>query len=285
MNYTIHEVSDGGLDYPREAMLPKDPDPELEAQYPPVLSIPYRPVVIRIHGRTVLLDSGAGPLAPTTGKLEESLRQQAISPKTIDMVVLSQAHADHIGGLLREDGLPAFPNARIVIAREEYDFWRNSGIRDQLGTGSVYGNAMIEAAIGQWFNRYLLALESRLELVESDAEVIPGVRLMRAPGHTPGHCAVLVHAHREVLLFLADAFALPAQIQHPEWTSSFDLDAAETVQTRLALLDLACADECRVIHYHVPGIGRIVRGSSGYAWEADAPSMGAALTQNSSAQG
>ena len=277
MTYTIHEVPDGVLEYPREAMLPKDAVPDVQAQYPPVMSIPYRPIVVRIGGRTVLLDAGAGPLAPSTGKLEESLRQEGISPEIIDMVVLSHAHADHIGGLLREDGKLSFPNACIVIAREEFEFWRDSGIRQRLGTGSVYGNPMIESVIGQWFDRYLLPLQSQLQIVESDAEVAPGVRLVRAPGHTPGHCAVLVDGSNHPLLFLADAFALSAHIEHPEWTSSFDLDAAQTVQTRRALLDRAASDRFRVIHYHVPGVGRIVRRGSGYAWETDAAQIGAAL--------
>ena len=162
----------------------------------------------------------------------KALAAQGIAPEQISLVLLSHAHADHIGGLLDGSGRPAFPNARIVIARQEFEFWHDSGIRDRLGSGSVYGNAMIESVIREWFDRYLVPLKDRLDLVESDAEVMPGVRMVPAPGHTPGHCAILISGGGDPVLFTADAFALPDHISHPEWTSSFDLDAEQTVRTR-----------------------------------------------------
>ena len=74
------------------------------------------------------------------------------------------------------------------------------------------------------------------------------------------------------MLFTADAFVLPDHISHPEWTSSFDMDAEQTVRTRRRLLDLAAAENCRVVHYHVDGIGRVVRRGSAYAWEPETAS-------------
>jgi glyoxylase-like metal-dependent hydrolase (beta-lactamase superfamily II) len=184
-------------------------------------------------------------------------------------VLLSHAHADHIGGLLDRSGRPAFPNARIVIARQEFEFWHNSGIRERLGSGSVYGNPLIESVIREWFDRYLSPLKDRLELVESDAEVMPGVRMVPAPGHTPGHCAIFISGGGDPVLFTADAFSLPDHISRPEWTSSFDMDGEQTVRTRNRLLHLAVAENCRVVHYHVHGIGRIVRHGSAYTWEPE----------------
>jgi glyoxylase-like metal-dependent hydrolase (beta-lactamase superfamily II) len=128
---------------------------------------------------------------------------------------------------------------------------------------------MIETVIRDWFERYLLPLESRLELVEFDFEVAPGIRLLAAPGHTPGHSAILAEGDGEPVLFTADAFTMAEHVAHPEWTSSFDLDAEKTVRTRNRLLDLAAAENCRVVHYHIASTGRVVRRGSGYAWEPE----------------
>jgi glyoxylase-like metal-dependent hydrolase (beta-lactamase superfamily II) len=269
MTPRIIEVSDGGLDYPRESLLP----PEVCSGYPATLAIPYRPVVLESGGGLVLLDTGAGPLGPRTGQLPEALKAAGISPEQIGMVVLSHAHADHIGGLAE------FPRARIVISRQEFDFWKNSGIRDRLGSGSVYRNAMIETVIRDWFERYLLPLESRLELVEFGTEVAPGMTILAAPGHTPGHAAILAQEGGEKVLFAADAFTLAEHIPQPEWTSSFDLDPELLFRTRRRLLDLAAAEECRVIHYHIGSVGRVVRRGSGYAWEAESAPVSVGATR------
>ena len=271
----VIEVSDGIFDYPREALLPPEAPEGLVAAYPPVFPVPYRPLLVDTGGMKILLDTGAGPLGPSTGQLQKHFTHTGLAPAQIDMVVLSHAHADHIGGLLDSAGQPAFPNARLVIARTEFEFWRNSGIREQLGTGSVYGSAMLESVIRDWFEKYLLPFEDQLELVDSDAEVAPGVRLVAAPGHTPGHSAVRIQStDGPDVLFTADAFALPDHIAHPEWTSSFDLDRELTVQTRHRLLELAAAEDCVVIHYHIGSPGRVVRREQGFEWQEIATANG-----------
>jgi glyoxylase-like metal-dependent hydrolase (beta-lactamase superfamily II) len=269
MTWTIHEVSDGGLDYPRESLLPSDAPGELVDSYPPVVPVPYRPILVNAGGKLVLIDTGAGPLGPGTGRLQESLRSAGFAPEDIQVVVLTHAHADHIGGLLDSDGARLFPNAEVVIGRKEFDFWVGSGIRDRLGDGSVYGNPMIECVIRDWYNRYVEPLAPMIRVIDWETEVAPGIRVIAAPGHTPGHSAVAIDGGPEPALFTGDAFALPEHVPHPEWTSSFDLDSSETVRTRYRLLDMAASERRRVIHYHVGPFGHVERRGTGYEWVAE----------------
>jgi glyoxylase-like metal-dependent hydrolase (beta-lactamase superfamily II) len=225
--------------------------------------------LVNTGGKLVLIDTGAGPLGPGTGRLQESLRTAGVASHDIQVVVLTHAHADHIGGLLDSEGRLAFPNADIVIGRKEFEFWDGSGIRDRLGDGAVYGNPVIECVIRDWYNRYLLPLTSMVRVVDWDTEVAPGVRMIAAPGHTPGHCAIAFDGGPEPALFTGDAFALPDHIAHPEWTSSFDLDSTGTVQTRRRLLDIAASEKRLVIHYHVGSFGHVERRGTGYEWVAE----------------
>ena len=82
---------------------------------------PYPSLVIDTGEHRVLVDTGMGSMVPTTGNLIQNLIAAGFSPDEIDIVILSHAHPDHIGGNLDEAGCPAFPNARWVMGRSEWD--------------------------------------------------------------------------------------------------------------------------------------------------------------------
>jgi len=267
--FVCSPVPDGERVYPRSAAFGADADPTVVAQYPDHFAVPYTPLLVSTGEHRVLLDTGAGPLAPATGRLQASLAKADCRPDEIDLVVLSHAHPDHIGGLIAEDGSLVFPNARIVTGRREYEFWHSSELRNRLGSGTVYGDPGLENLMGAWVDRYLPPIRDRLELESpnGEREVIPGVTLFDAPGHTPGQLGAAIHSGGETLLYTADAFAMAEYIAHPDWAFPFDLDRETAAATRRGLLDRAAADHCLVFHYHFARFGAVIRHGAGFCWE------------------
>jgi len=264
-DFRCYPISDGDHLYPRAALC--GDDPERSMGLPEKVLVPYTPLLVDTGSHRILIDTGAGPLAPSTGHLEESLSRAGFQASDVDVVVVSHAHPDHIGGLAREDGTMRFPNARVLMSRREYDFWHSSDLRGRLGSGSVYGSPELETLMGVWIDRYFAPVRDRLEWLAGEAEIAPGIEAIDAPGHTPGHLGIAISSGTESLLFAGDVLIMPAQVVHPDWTSMFDLDAQQLISTRRRLLDRAATDRSIVFHYHFGEAGRFGRRGLQFEWE------------------
>ncbi|MDP9118652.1 MAG: MBL fold metallo-hydrolase, partial [Actinomycetota bacterium] len=136
--------------------------------------------LLRSPGGLVLVDTGIGHLGPprydVTGRIDDELRAVGVVPDDVDHVVFTHLHADHSGGACWPDGTPRFPNARHHVHPEDWTFF------DQQGPSAFTGRFALEA----------LEDLGALDLELGDREVVPGVRLVHAPGHTPGHRVVLL---------------------------------------------------------------------------------------------
>jgi glyoxylase-like metal-dependent hydrolase (beta-lactamase superfamily II) len=167
-------------------------------------------------GRTVLVDTGIGGTdspaaswAPVPGVLGEELAAVGVAPGEIDVVVLTHLHADHASGATI-GGAPAFPAARYVVQQADVD-WATGPVVDQV----------------------LRPLAEQLEVVDGDAEVLPGIRVVHTPGHTPGHQVVRVGD----LVLTGDVLLHPVQLANPAVTYLYDDDVERATATRMALLD------------------------------------------------
>jgi glyoxylase-like metal-dependent hydrolase (beta-lactamase superfamily II) len=211
----------------------------------------------------VLIDTGAGSLGPDTGNLLQGLTSAGVDPAEIDLVVLTHGHPDHLGGNTDTGGSVVFPNARWVMAKAEWEFWMEGQAEAVLPDHSK------EVLLG-FARRNLAPLGQRLSLVDGEEEVWLGIRVVPAPGHTPGHIAVRVSSAGEQLLCIADLALHPLHLEEPGWIAGVDMLPEQLVAQRRALFGMAASEKCRVMAFHLPfpGLGHISAKGAAWQWEA-----------------
>ncbi|MEW2250940.1 MULTISPECIES: MBL fold metallo-hydrolase [unclassified Streptomyces] len=220
-----------------------------------------------LGGRRILVDTGIGNgkrrANPAwhdlnTGYLH-NLAAAGFPPDSIDLVILTHLHADHVGWNTREAGgdwVPTFPRARYLTARTEREFWA--------------GYDMDEAR-AQMFRDSVLPVEKAglLDLVDvpaDGADIVPGLRLLPTPGHTPGHVAVQLTSHGRTAVITGDCIHHPVQLAHPAIGACVDIDPQQSEASRRALLASLAGTDTLVLgtHFAPPTAGHIVRHGDGH---------------------
>ncbi len=102
--------------------------------------------------------------------------------------------------------------------------------------------------------------------VEGPAEVCEGVRLIPTPGHTPGHCSVLVESKGEGTMITGDLLHHPIQFNDPDLVSPFDVDNDAAVATRHRVFGEYADSPTLIIgtHFAAPTAGKLVRDGDTY---------------------
>jgi glyoxylase-like metal-dependent hydrolase (beta-lactamase superfamily II) len=216
----------------------------------------------------VLVDTGNGhDFDLNRGLLLDRLRAVGISPADIDVVILSHADWDHIGGAVDARGTLAFPQARYILARAEWDFWLSKS--ERLRPNDAFDAAFRQLA--QTLPKARLAyLRDRLELIDPETEIIPGIRSIAAPGHTPGYTVIAVCDGADQFLSIGDLLYDPKDIENPDWYSIYDFDPAQVVVTRRHVFEQAAKERALLQAYHLPfpGLGYVVQHGQGWQWRS-----------------
>jgi glyoxylase-like metal-dependent hydrolase (beta-lactamase superfamily II) len=216
--------------------------------------------LIRSGDDLVLFDTGSGDFVPTAGKLVENLRAAGVEPDAVAKVVFTHAHPDHAWGTLGADDAPVFANAEYYVAAAEWDFWMNKDLPSQAPEQMRPMVVTTQAKLGP--------VKDRVTMLKPGDEIFGGVRVLDAPGHTPGHAAFEVPGE-DGLIILGDVINNPATgFPHPEWHFGFDSDPEQAVATRKAILDRAATDRIKLLGFHwtYPGLGHAERKDAAYRY-------------------
>lgn len=226
------------------------------------VTIPFTLTLVKMGDKVILFDAGTGgQLAPTAGKLGESMAAAGIDPKSITTVIVTHFHPDHIFGLMAKDtNAQIYPNAEIIVPEAEYAFWTDAAVFSKLPEANHDLAKRIQATLPVWQN---------VRRVEGDTEVLPGVVSISAHGHTPGHTVYALGSGKDQVMVLADTTNVPALFaRHPGWHVAFDSDPVAAETMRRKLFDRVVADRAIMTGYHygLPGAGTLVKDGDGYAF-------------------
>lgn len=219
--------------------------------------------VIHIGDRRILVDTGCGPASlafpsflGVAGRLRERLAAMDVSVDEIDTVVITHIHPDHVGGVLSRDGSgPAFPRARFIVPRADWEAWRRPEVQEAFPVPYV-GDTIAP-----------LIESGRVDLVEGEHSLCREIILTPTPGHTPGSSSVVIDSGGDEALLVGDIWLHPSQVTEPSLACAFDMVPELAAATRAALAARIAERAALMGACHFPQpFGQIVRLEGRHHW-------------------
>lgn len=207
-------------------------------------------LLIRTGLQNILVETGIGDKFDAKQneiyRLERSqtllggLQELGIKPKDIDMIINTHLHFDHCGWNVREENgslLPTFPRARYLIQRGEWEDAQNANERNRAS----------------YIEKFYVAAKSQTEFLNGDTEIVPGVRVEVAAGHTQHMQCVRVESEGKMAYFPSDLVPTIAHLPYA-WMTSFDLYPLETLANKKRLLPELVRRKALLVFAHDPSV-------------------------------
>jgi glyoxylase-like metal-dependent hydrolase (beta-lactamase superfamily II) len=209
--------------------------------------LPINCVLVRNGDTAMLVDTGLGPKPRTfmpeaDARLLDELARLGTAPGDVDIVVHTHLHVDHVGW----DG--SFPNARYVVHEDDWAFFMSD-----------------ESLAQRSHLRQKIQSLANVERVTGEIEVLPGVRLLPTPGHTPGHVSLRIGG----VVVLGDVVVHEVQVADPDVVYVSDHDPRLAAATRRRFLGELADEGVDVIAGHFHGTGRFERSGKGFRWAVE----------------
>jgi glyoxylase-like metal-dependent hydrolase (beta-lactamase superfamily II) len=208
-------------------------------------------LVIETDGRVILVDTGWGDKQPEKffrhvclhdgSGLTGGLAHCGYNPNDITDVIITHLHADHCGGsfINSSDGSlkPVFPNAYYHISREQWEWANDSNLREE--------DAFLQENIKPFGE------SGRLNLIEDNGELCPGVMLRLCYGHTPGLIVPVISYRGRTLIYTGDLIPTAAHIPLL-WNMAYDLLPLVTIAEKHEILTEALMNNHLIVFQHDP---------------------------------
>jgi glyoxylase-like metal-dependent hydrolase (beta-lactamase superfamily II) len=207
----------------------------------------------------ILIDAGAAGSIGQTGQLPQALATLGITPDQIDAVIVTHMHQDHMGGLIL-GGKNNYPKAELYIDRRDVNHWTDPSKRNGAPEYLQTSFRMAEEVV---------RLYPRLQAIDGEREIIPGVSIVDLTGHTPGQIGVRVEDGGQSLIMVSD---MVFPVVHPGATDVFFLfeqDPAAAKAMRDRFFPRAASEGALIAATHMPfpGLGRIVADRGEMRWQ------------------
>ena len=223
-------------------------------------------LLVETPSRRIIVDTGLGNdkqgrNVPTwnnrNGPFLDTLTKAGFAPESIDTVLCTHLHVDHVGWNTRLiDGkwVPTFANARYVFGRTEYEHWRDHS--DAPAHVAVFVDSVKP-----------IVDAGKADLVASDDRLTEEIALIPTPGHSPGHMSVHIRSDGHEALLTGDVAHHPCQMAHLDWSSTADSDPRQSAATRRDLFSRFADTPTLVIGGHFDA-GHIRREGSAFRFVA-----------------
>jgi glyoxylase-like metal-dependent hydrolase (beta-lactamase superfamily II) len=233
------------------------------------LKMVVQSLVVETPSQRIVVDTGLGndkqgrsvPIwNDRHGSFLADMTAAGFPPDSIDMVLCTHLHVDHIGWntkLIDGKWSPTFANARYIFGAAEYEYWHTH--HESAQTTAMFDDS-VEPIIDA----------GRAELVASDQKLSDEITLIPTPGHSPGHMSVHITSDGAEGLLTGDVAHHPVQMAHLDWSSSVDSDPIQAAATRRELFGRFADTPTLVIGGHF-NAGSVKREGDAFRFDALAP--------------